>query len=195
MGPAFIAAITIIAFIVLWIISTQRKLVVLDKNISNAMSQIGVQLSDRFGALNSLLDYTKGYAKHESEVLIDTINSKRRVISAKSTPDDVMLQEEIISDVLVKLAWATKQYPELRADQKYIKIMDAVQTYENKARTSRLIYNDSVIKLNREVRTFPGFMIAGILGFRQRDYIVHQEAEAGMHNGKLHFLFSKECGE
>jgi LemA protein len=65
MLPAFIIIISIIAVIVLWAISTQRKLVVLDENISNAMSQIGVQLSSRFDALSALLDLTKGYAKHE----------------------------------------------------------------------------------------------------------------------------------
>ncbi|MDW8802726.1 hypothetical protein P8V03_16390 [Clostridium sp. A1-XYC3] len=55
--------IAIAAVIVLWTISTQRKLVVLDENISNAMSQIGVQLSSRFDALTALLDLIKGYAK------------------------------------------------------------------------------------------------------------------------------------
>ena len=85
MLPTFITIAVIIAVIVLWIISTQRRLVVLDENISNAMSQIGVQLSSRFDALTALLDLTKGYAKHESETLIETIKSRRSVITAKST--------------------------------------------------------------------------------------------------------------
>ena len=97
MLPTFITIAVIIAAVVLWIISTQRRLVVLDENISNAMSQIGVQLSSRFDALTALLDLTKGYAKHESETLIETIKSRRSVITAKSTPDDVMRQEGVIS--------------------------------------------------------------------------------------------------
>jgi len=75
MLTTFVAVAAIVAAIVLWVISTQRKLVVLDENISNAMSQIGVQLSSRFDALTALLDLTKGYAKHESETLIETIKS------------------------------------------------------------------------------------------------------------------------
>jgi len=55
----------------MWVISTQRRLVILDENVSNAMSQIGVQLSIRFDALTALLDLTQGYAKHESETLIE----------------------------------------------------------------------------------------------------------------------------
>lgn len=180
MQQSFIAIIVIAAVIVLWVISTQRRLVVLDENISNAMSQIGVQLSSRFDALTALLDLTKGYAKHESETLIETIKSRRSVITAKSTPDDVVRQEGIISEALGRIAMVTEQYPELKANQTYIKTMDAVQTFENMVRTSRLIYNDSVTKLNREIRMFPVSLIAGILGFNQRDYLEEQASKVDM---------------
>jgi hypothetical protein len=75
MLPTFITIIVIVAVIVLWTISTQRRLVVLDENISNGMSQIRVQLSSRFDALTALLNLTKGYAKHESETLVEKIKS------------------------------------------------------------------------------------------------------------------------
>lgn len=166
-----IAIIAIFAVIAIWVIYTQRKLVVLDENVSNAMSQIGVQLSSRFDALTVLLDLTKDYAKHESETLIDIIKSGRSIITVKSSPDDVLRQEGIIREALGKIAIITEQYPELKANQTYIKSMDAVQIFENMVRTSRLIYNDSVAKLNREIRMFPVSFIAGILGFRQRDYL------------------------
>ncbi|WP_423237165.1 LemA family protein [Desulfonispora thiosulfatigenes] len=180
MLPTFIAITVIVAVIVLWTISTQRKLVVLDENISNSMSQIGVQLSSRFDALTALLDLTKAYAKHESETLIETIKSRRSVITAKSTPDDVLRQEGVISEALGRIAMVTEQYPELKANQTYIKTMDAVETFENMVRTSRLIYNDSVTKLNREIRMFPISMIAGMLGFQQREYLVEQAGKADM---------------
>lgn len=178
--PTFIVLIVILVVVALWAISTQRKLVVLDENISNAMSQIGVQLSSRFDALTALLDLTKGYAKHESETLIETIKSRRSVITAKSTPDDVLRQEGIITEALGRIAMVTEQYPELKANQSYNKTMDAVQTYENMVRTSRLIYNDSVTKLNREIRMFPVSLIAGVFGFHQRDYLEEQAAKADM---------------
>lgn len=181
MLPTFITVIVIAAVIVLWIISTQRKLVVLDENISNAMSQIGVQLSSRFDALTALLDSTKGYARHESETLIETIKSRRSMITAKSTPDDVLCQERVISETLSRLAMVTEQYPELKENQTFIKTMDAVQIFENMVRTSRLIYNDSVMKLNREIRLFPISMIAVMLGFHQKEYLEEQESRALKH--------------
>jgi LemA protein len=178
--PTIIAILAVVAVIAIWFMSTQRRLVVLDENINNAMSQIGVQLSSRFDALTALLDLTKGYAKHESETLIETIKSRRSVITAKSTPDDVLRQEGVISEALGRIAMVSEQYPELKADKNYLKTMDAVQTFENMVRTSRLIYNDSVTKLNREIRMFPVSMIAGMMGFKQRDYLEEQPAKADM---------------
>lgn len=176
----FIIIAAIIGLLILWVVSTQRKLVVLDENVSNAMSQIGVQLSSRFDALTALLDLTKGYAKHESETLIETIKARRSVITAKSTPDDVLRQEGVISEALGRIAVVAEKYPELKADQSYIKTMNAVETFENMVRTSRLIYNDSVTKLNREIRMFPVSLVAGMLGFQPREYLVEQPGKADM---------------
>lgn len=167
-----IAIIVIVTVIIRWTISTQRKLVILDENVGNAMRQIGVQLSCRFDALTALLDLTKGYVKHESETLIETVKSRRSVITAKSTPNDVLYQEGVISETLGRIAMVAEQYPELKANQTYIKAMDAVEVFENMVRTSRLVYNDSVTKLNREIRMFPVSMIAGMMGFHQREYLV-----------------------
>ena len=174
----------IIVFLVIlvagWVMSTQRRLVVMDENINNAMSQIGVQLSSRFDALTALLDLAKGYAAHESQTLIETIKSRRSVITAKSTPHDVLRQEGVISEALGRISMVAERYPELKADKGYAKCMDAVDSYEKMVRTSRLIYNDSVTKLNREIRMFPVSLIAGMLGFRQRDYLEAREDKADM---------------
>ena len=67
----------ILGIIILWFISVQRRLAMLDENINNAMSQIGVQLSSRWDALSALLDLTKGYAEHEYKTLSETIKARR----------------------------------------------------------------------------------------------------------------------
>lgn len=178
MGLIIIGAI--IAILVIWIITVQRRLVAMDENINNAMSQIGVQLSSRFDALSALLDLTKGYAEHESKTLIETIKSRRSVITATSTPKDVLRQEGVISEALGRISMVAEQYPQLKADENYAKCMNAVDSYEKMVRTSRLIYNDSVTKLNREICMFPVSMIAGLFGFHQREYLEAVEEKADM---------------
>ena len=173
-----IIVVLLIVLLAIWMMSTQRKLVYMDENINNAMNQIGVQLSSRFDALTVLVDLAKGYAAHESQTLIETIKSGRSMITAKSTPNDVMAQERIISETLGRIAMVTEKYPELKADKNYTKCMDAVDSYEKMVRTSCLIYNDSVTKFNRAVRMIPTSFIAGILGFKQRDYLEAVEKQS-----------------
>jgi len=75
-----------------------------------------------------------------------------------------------------------EQHPELRNKAEYIKAMDALEVFEGMARTSLLIYNDSVARLNREIRSFPVSLIAEMLGFREKEYLVlatRAETKAG----------------
>lgn len=177
MPPIFIAITAFLAGLLIWIISTQRNLMVLDENIRNAMNQIGVQLSGRFEALAALLDLSKGYEKNEGDILKETVKAKRKPITAKSTPDDVLHQEEIISCALDRIALTAEQYPELKTNKNYIANMGAVRALKNMVRTSSLIYNDSVTKLNREIRMFPVSIIAGMLGFRKKEYLVEADKQ------------------
>jgi len=169
----------VIILLILWIISVQRSFVVLDENINNAMSQIGVQISSRWDALTSLLDLTKGYSEHEYKTLTETIKA-RRSITKDSSPDDIHKQENIITEAMGKIMAVAESYPDLKADKTYTKTMDAVNQYENMVRTSRLIYNDSVTKLNRVIRMFPVSLIAGMLGFSKRAYLEAVEEKANM---------------
>lgn len=178
-----IIILAIIVIIVLWFINTQRGLVVMDENINNAMSQIGVQMASRWDALTALLDLTKGYAEHEYNTLIKTVELRKQ-ITGKSTPDDVQKQENIITDTLGKIVAVAESYPDLKANQNYIVMMNSVNEYENMVRQSRLIYNDSVTKLNREIRMFPTVFIANMLGFAQRQYLESDSGKADMPNLK-----------
>ena len=174
-----IALGAVVVILVFWIISAQRSFVALDENINNAMSQIGVQLSSRWDALTSLLDLTKGYADHEYKTITETIK-ERRSITKDSSPEDVRKQENIISEAMGKIMAVAESYPDLKADGTYIKTMDAVNQYENMVRTSRLIYNDCVTKLNRSIRMFPASIIAGMLGFSTRTYLEAVDEKTNM---------------
>lgn len=169
MGIGMIIGAAIV--LALWAISCQRRLAVMEENVNNAMAQVGIQFSSRFDALTALLDLTKGYDAHESQTLIETIKARRSVITAASTPDDVLKQERIISEALDRVSTMAEQRPELKANENYIKRMSVMDSCEKMAHVSRLIYNDSVTRLNRELRIFPASLIAGLFGIRRRDYL------------------------
>lgn len=170
-----IIVILLAILLAIWIISTQKKLIAMDENINNAMNQIGVQLSSRFDVLNVLLNLVKGYAGCDVLTLISTLKSQRSDITAKSTPEDVLGQESVISGALEHIAIVAEQYPELKADMNYAKCMDAVDSYDKMVRTSCLIYNDTVTKMNGAICDIPTSLIARLLGFQQRPYLNMEE--------------------
>lgn len=174
-----IIGIAVVAVIVIWLVSVQRSLAVLDENINNAMSQIGVQLSSRFDALTALLDLTKGYAEHEYKTISDVIKQRRSIV-ANSSPSEVDAQENIITDAMSRIMAVAESYPDLKANQQYAITMDSVNKYETAVRQSRLIYNDTVTKLNRKIRMFPTSLIAGMFGFKSRDYLEADSAKSDM---------------
>ncbi|MBR5485808.1 MAG: LemA family protein [Oscillospiraceae bacterium] len=169
----------ILAVVAFWFVSVQRKLVAMDENVNNAMSQIGVQLSSRWDALTALLDLTKGYDEHEYKTITDTIKM-RSSINVRSTAADVNKQENMLTEAMGKIMAVAESYPELKSNENYIKTMDSVNEYEKMVRQSRLIYNDSVTKLNREIRMFPTSIVAGVLNIRSRDYLETNESKADM---------------
>lgn len=161
----------ILLLLVLWIISVQRKFAVMDGNIQNAMNQIGVQISSRFDALFAVLDLMKGYAADDIQPLMERAASRRSVITARSAPEEVSEQEQVIEETVKSIRLAAERNPLLCVDKNYTKCMDAVECYGRMVYTSRLIYNDSVTKLNSALGMFPTNVIAGILGFHKREYL------------------------
>ena len=167
---ALIIVGVVLVIIILWFISAQRKLVAMDENINNAMGQIGVQLSSRWDALTALLDLTKGYADHEYKTISDTIKM-RTSINSNSSAAEVNKQENMLTEAMGKIMAVAESYPELKANENYIKTMDSVNEYEKMVRQSRLIYND---------RMFPTSIAAGMLHITSRDYLEASEQKADM---------------
>lgn len=130
---ALIIVGVVLVIIILWFISAQRKLVAMDENINNAMGQIGVQLSSRWDALTALLDLTKGYADHEYKTISDTIKM-RTSINSNSSAAEVNKQENMLTEAMGKIMAVAESYPELKANENYIKTMDSVNEYEKMVR-------------------------------------------------------------
>ena len=177
--PFIIGIVVLVILAVLWYVSSQRKLVALDENINNAMSQIGVQLSSRWDAVTALVDLAREYSKVEYDTLMDTV-AQRKSITAASSASEANEQDQILTNAVSRIVAVAESYPELKSSENYIKAMDSVTHYEDMVRQSRMIYNDSVTKLNRAVRQFPTSIIAGALGFGQRAYLEADSSKADM---------------
>ncbi len=174
-----VALVVIVVFVVMWFIGVQRQLVSLDENVNNAMSQIGVNLSSRFDALTGLLDLVKGYNEHEYKTLSDVIKM-RTSIGSRSSAADAEAQENIITEAVGKIMAVAEAYPDLKSNTNYQNLMNSLNDYEAKVRQSRLVYNDTVTKLNRTIRMFPISLVAPMCGVVARDYLKTEESKTAM---------------
>ncbi|MBR1881910.1 MAG: LemA family protein [Muribaculaceae bacterium] len=167
--------LVLVVVVAFYIVSTQRSLVNLDENCKNALSQIEVQLNSRWDALLALAKTASQYAKHESETLINVIKERRqdRVITAA----DVNQQRGELADVMGRLMAISESYPDLKANDLFVKTMEGVQSYEENVRMSRMVYNDTATRFNRMVRQWPSSFVAGLLHFSERDYLTTDEEQ------------------
>ena len=165
-----IIIIAIVAILILWVISVQRKLVKQEEICKNGLSQIGVQQASRWDALKALAELTKGYSDHEYKTITDTI-AQRRPITAASSSADANAQENLFTQALSALNMVVEKYPELKANETYIKTMDSVNMYQDQVRMSQMVYNDSVTKFNQLIRQFPDSIVASLFHFVPREYL------------------------
>ena len=174
-----IIIIAIIALLVLWVISVQRKLVNQDELCQNAMSTIGVQQESRWDALTGMVELIKSYNEHEYNTLRDVI-AQRRPIDGNSTAEEVDAQETLLGQVAGRLSVVVERYPELKANENYAKAMEAVDKYTNLVRTSKMVYNDTATKYNKMIRQIPDNLVASLFGFKIREYLKTEEKKTEM---------------
>jgi LemA protein len=179
-----IIIIAIVAILVLWVISVQRKLVKHEEICKNGLSQIGVQQTSRWDALKALAELTKGYSDYEYKTMTDTI-AQRRPITANSTSADANAQENLFTQAMSHLNVVVEKYPELKANENYIKTMDSVNTYTDQVRMSQMVYNDSVTKFNQLIRQFPDSIVASLFHFVSREYLQVNEQKTEMPSMKF----------
>jgi LemA protein len=139
------------------------------------MSQIAVQLNSRWDAVLALAKMASKYAKHESETIINTINARRQTQGV--TAEQVNAQQGELSSILGRLLAIGEAYPELKANDLFIRTMDSVKGVEENVRLSRMVYNDSATIYNRTVRQWPSSFVASMLNFAQRDYFTVDEQQ------------------
>ena len=113
------------------------------------------------------------------------IIAQRRPITAGSSAAEANAQENKIVEAMTHVMAVGEQYPQLKASENYAKTMDSVNTYENQVRLSRMVFNDSVTVFNRLVRQFPNNLVAGMLGFATREYLVENAGKESMPSMKI----------
>ncbi len=147
---------------------TYNQLVGLDEGVKGKWAQVENQLQRRFDLIPNLVSTVKGYAAHEKDVLTEVTNARSRVGGAGSVPDK-MEANNGLSSALARLLVVVERYPDLKADQNFLKLQDELAGTENRIAVERKRYNDAVVVFNTKLRSFPTNIIAGFFDFSRAD--------------------------
>lgn len=162
----------IIVLALLWLVFTYNSLVKKSNQVQEAWSDIDVQLKRRHNLIPNLVDSVEGYMDHEKSTLQNVTKYREQAEQARNEGNTKQLAqiEDKLSSALGNLQVAVEDYPELKASQNVSELMDELSDTENKIQAARRFYNGQVRDLNTKIESFPTNVVAGALGFGQREY-------------------------
>lgn len=146
-----------------------NSLVSLRNRVKDSWAQIDVQLKRRFDLIPNLVNTVKGYAAHEKETLDAVITARNRFTQA-STPQEEMESNNMLTGALSRLFALAESYPDLKANENFLRLQDELSKTEDKISFARQFYNDTVLMYNNKVQMFPSNIIAGMFSFKEERF-------------------------
>lgn len=144
----------------------------LDEQAAAAQSQIEVQLQRRADLIPNLVATVKGYAQHEEAVFTQVAQARSGLLGAVQThdPEQMANANAQLTGALGRLSVVMEAYPQLKADQGFIRLQDELTGTENRIAVSRNDYNQAVNSYNAYIRQFPAVITAKVTGAKSRKY-------------------------
>ncbi len=159
-----------IALVVFWVVFAYNRLVTLVNQAKEAWADISVQLKRRYDLIPNLVETVKGYAAHESGAFENVTKARAAAMGASSQNHSSQAQaENYLSGTLKTLFAVSEAYPDLKANQNFLRLQQELADTEDKIQASRRFYNSTVMALNTAEQAFPGNLIAASFGFKPMD--------------------------
>ena len=167
-----------VAVLALAVIVIYNGLVKLNVQSENAWSDIDVQLKRRHDLIPNVVETVKGYASHERQTLEAVIQARNRAVSAQSAgPAERGQAEGALTGALRGLFALAEAYPQLRAAENFGQLQGTLAQIEEAVQNARRYYNAVVRDLNTRIQQFPSNLVAGMFGFRTREFFEVPDAE------------------
>lgn len=174
-----VVVLLLVIILISWFVKTYNKLVKSRNRVRNSFSQIDVQLKRRFDLIPNLVETVKGYANHEKSILEEFAKARQMYQSAASANSVNAMADasNMLTNTLSKLMVVQEQYPSLKADAQFNKMMSELKDTEDKISYSRQFYNDVVLQHNNLVEMFPSSIVANMKNFKLEEFFKANEAE------------------
>ena len=146
-----------------------NKFVGQEEAIKAQWAQVENQLQRRNDLIPNLVETVKGYAQHEQGVFKDIADARSRLLSAKSPEEKIEAANQQTS-ALGRLLAVVENYPQLKANEQFNRLMDELSGTENRLAVERMRYNQKVEEYNAARRQFPANVTAKMFGFKEYPY-------------------------
>ncbi len=194
---ALIVLVAILVVLAIVLVSIYNRLVTYRNQFRNAFAQIDVQLKRRYDLIPNLVETAKGYLKHEREAL-ETVSKARyeamsaaRAAAANPGNPEAMANlaqaEAMLTGALGRLLAVVENYPDLKANQTMMALMEELTSTENKVAFARQAFNDGVTAYNIAREKFPANLVAGIFGFGPAELLQSTESAEERKAPKVQF--------
>ena len=177
-----ILAILLVAGI--WFVSVRNSFVMMSESIDNNWAQVENQLQRRYDLIPNLVNTVKGYATHEKELFTSIAESRSKLAGAR-TPEQKMKASGQMESALSRLLVVVEQYPVLKANASFNRLMDELSGTENRLSVERRRFNDSIMAYNKSIKLFPKSIVASFAGYNKKEYF--QIEDVAQKNIKVEF--------
>jgi LemA protein len=170
MNPPLLIALIIIAAVILlpviFVIAQYNALVALKNYIRESWSNVDTELKRRYDLIPNLVAVVKGYAAHERDTLARVTELRNRCVANNGSPAEQAVDEKQLVDSLKQLLVVVENYPQLKADQNFLKLQTELVNTEDRIQAARRFYNGNVRDYRNKCETFPGNLVANLFGFK-----------------------------
>lgn len=165
-----LAGLVVIIALVAWGVPNQYNTFVRNSlGVDEQWAQVETQYQRRFDLIPNLVESVKGMMAQEQAVFIAIAEARTRYAGARTVDQRVAAAGEV-ETALARLLVIMENYPELRSAQTVLALMDELAGTENRIAVERRRFNEQVRVYNASVKTFPGLVLAGMFGFRERPF-------------------------
>ncbi len=174
MSVGLIIALAVAAVVLLWVVATYNRFVRLRVRGEESWRDVETQLKRRWDLIPNIVEAVKGYATHEREVF-ERVTEARSRVQAAATPKEQEAAESQLRGAMMNLFAVAEAYPQLKANENFLQLQASLSEVEDSIQKSRRYYNAVVRDFNTALQVFPGSIIAGLFGFKPREFFALED--------------------
>ena len=177
--PWIIVAVFVIG-IYSWVKGINNTAVTLSQTVEQTWGDVQTSYQRRNDLIGNLVNTVKGAADFEKSTLTAVIEARAKATSITVDPKNITPEQlnqfnqaqSGVSSSLSRLLVTVEKYPELKANENFLKLQDELASTENQILTARTRFNEAVMPYNTHIKTFPNSLFAGAFGFKEKAYFL-----------------------